>query len=245
MARPVGVQSYTYRRFPLLKMVDEVRAAGLESIELWPGHLPANASDDQVQELLAYCQARQVTICGYGVVGLGGETEAHLRMAKRLGCAYVSVDVRPQARDAQSAACRLAEELGLRLGIHNHGPGHHYSTAEDIAAVLEVNPPVLGVCVDCGHFLRSDVDPVAAIARLQPRVYAVHLKDFIDDRTEVQPGTGRLDLPATLAALVRAGMTAPFVLEYEADEQNPTPAVRQATDAVRAAMSAGAQPAKG
>jgi sugar phosphate isomerase/epimerase len=81
---------------------------------------------------------------------------------------------------------------------------------------------------------------VAAIDMLQPRIYAVHLKDFVDDRTEVQPGTGRLDLPATLAALVRVGMPAPFVLEYEADEHDPTPAVRKATDAVRAAMPAGA-----
>ncbi len=240
LARAVGIQSYTYRRFGALKMVDEVKAAGLEAIELWPGHLPANASEEQVAELLAYCAERGIGICGYGVVGLGGETESHLRMAKRLGCSYVSVDVRPHAREAQAAACRLAEELGLHLGIHNHGPGHHYSSAEDVAAVLKENPAVLGACVDTGHFLRSNVDPVAAIELLQPRVYAVHLKDFIDDRTEVQPGTGRLHLPTTLAALVRAGMAAPFVMEYEADEHNPTPAVRTATEAVRAALPAGA-----
>ncbi len=236
MARTVGVQSYTYRHFPVLKMLDEVRAAGLEAIELWPGHLRPEAPDAEAERLLEEVAARGLRICGYGVVRLGPNTPGQLRLARRLGCDYLSVDVAPNERSVQAEACALAEQLGIKLGIHNHGPGHHYSTAASVAAVLAHNPPVLGACVDTGHFLRSGEEPVAVIGQLRPRVHAVHLKDFVDADTEVLPGTGRLDLPATLRALEEAGMASPFVLEYEADENDPTPAVRQAGAAVRAAL---------
>ena len=78
------------------------------------------------------------------------------------------------------------------------------------------------------HFLRADQDPEAAIERLGRRGHAVHLKDFVDQDTEVMPGKGRLDMVAALGALRRSGFSTAYVLEYEADENDPTPAVQQA-----------------
>lgn len=229
----VGVQSYTYRRFDVRRAIDETRAAGGQALELWPGHLPPDTPDAETQAVLDHARQRGVRICGYGVVSLSPTaTEPHLRFARRLGCDYVSVDVRPDDRETQTASVALAERLGLRLGIHNHGPGHHYDTAESVARVLEGQPEALGACVDTGHFLRANVDPLHAICVLGRRVHAVHLKDFADEQTEVMPGQGRLDLAATLAALQRSGFSTAYVLEYEADEHDPTPAVRQAVAAV-------------
>ena len=237
MAQEIGVQSYTYRKFPVLAAVAEAKAAGCTALELWPGHLAPDASDADVASFQGQCRTHGVRVCGYGVCGLGGaDAEKSLRFAKRLGCDYVSVDVRPGDRDKQDAAIRLAAELGLNLGIHNHGPGHHYSTLQDVASVLEGRPAVFGACIDTGHFLRSDVDPVEVITRLGARVHAVHLKDFVDAHREVLPGSGRLRMADTLAALRRIGFSTAYVLEYEADETNPTPAVREAVAAVAAGL---------
>ncbi len=217
--------------------LDAARDSGNHSIELWPGHLPADTPPDQVEAVLARCQERGLRVCGYGVVNLSrADTETHLRCAKALGVDYVSVDFRPDDRQAQSAAAALAAKLGLRLALHNHGPGHAYATPEQVAAVLEGQPEVLGACVDTGHFLRADADPVAAIRLLSGRVHGVHLKDFLDAHQEVMPGTGRLDLKRTIAALREVGFASDFVLEYEADPENPVPAVREAVAAVQAAL---------
>jgi inosose dehydratase len=233
----IGVQSYTFRKFPVRRAIEEARRAGCQALELWPGHLAPDAPEAEVQAVLDYARQQGVRICGYGVVGLSRTaTEPHLRLARRLGCDYVSVDVRPEDRETQAAAVALARQLGLKLGIHNHGPGHHYSTVDSVLAVLAEQPEVLGACVDTGHFLRSDEDPVRAIQRLGGRVHAVHLKDFVNPHTEVLPGSGRLDLPAAVRALQAAGFATAYVLEYEADADDPTPALTRAVDAVRAAL---------
>ncbi len=229
----VGVQSYTYRKFNVLQAIDEACAAGARALELWPGHLAPDAPASEVQAVLDHARAKGVRICGYGVVGLSAKaTEPSLTFAQRIGCDYVSIDVRPQDSADRDAAVALAERLGLKLGIHNHGPGHHYDTIDSVARVLEGQPAAFGACVDTGHFLRADQDPVAAIDRLGRRVHAVHLKDFVDKDTEVMPGKGSLDMVAALRALRRSGFSTAYVLEYEADENNPTPAVRQAVASV-------------
>jgi inosose dehydratase len=244
-AEQIGVQSYTYRKFPVRRAIEEAARCGCRALELWPGHLPADASEAEAEAVRASAREHGIRICGYGVVGLSPQTTGpHLRLARRLGCDYVSIDVRPEDRAAQAAACALAAELGLRLGIHNHGPGHHYSSVDSVRAVLDAQPAVLGACVDTGHFLRSGEDPVQAIVSLGRRVHAVHLKDFTDARTEVLPGTGRLDLAAAVRALRAAGFSTAYVLEYEADADDPTPSVTVAVQAVQAALeSAGAQAA--
>lgn len=239
MPTEIGVQSYTYRKFPVRRAIDEAKAAGCQAIELWPGHLPPDTAEAEVEAVCAHARRQGQRICGYGVIGLSGEApDAQVRFARRLGCDYVSVDVRPQDRERQAAAAALAAQLGLTLGIHNHGPRHHYSTVDTVLAVVRDLPPNFGACVDTGHFLRADQDPVAAIRALGPRVHAVHLKDFLDEHTEVLPGSGRLDLPAAVRALRDVGFRTAYVLEYEADENDPTPAVSRAVAAVAAAMGA-------
>src|SRR5262245_16712831 len=42
----IGVQSYTYRKLSLERMIDSMRAVGLSSVELWTGHLDP-AKDDE------------------------------------------------------------------------------------------------------------------------------------------------------------------------------------------------------
>lgn len=234
----IGVQSYTYRKFNVRQAILEARKAGCTAMEMWPGHLPAITPEAETAAVLEHARTNGVRICGYGVVGLSKDaTEAHLRYAKRLGCDYVSIDVRPADKENQAAAIALAQQLGLLLGIHNHGPGHHYSTVDSVEAVLQGQPEIFGVCVDTGHFLRSNEDATRAIQRLGRRVHAVHLKDFTDERTEVLPGTGRLNMPEALQALKSLGFKTAYVLEYEADESDPTPAVKEAVTAVSAALA--------
>ena len=234
----IGVQSYTYRNYAIKEVIDQAASVGCSAVEVWPHHLPPDTPDDTLQEILAYCHSRKVQICGYGVVVLPrDDIRASFTFAQKLGVDYISFDVPPNDTAKQQEAVMIAEELGLKLALHNHGPTHHYSTPDDIKKVINNYPDVFGVCIDTGHFLRSNVDPVAAIAQLSPRIYAVHLKDFVDLETEVMPGTGRLDIPAVLQALRGLNFSTAYVLEYEANPENPSPAVQKAVAAVQQALN--------
>jgi sugar phosphate isomerase/epimerase len=234
----IGAQSYTYRNYPLKDVIDQAASVGCGAVEVWPKHLPPDTPDETLQEILTYCQNRKVQICGYGVVALPqNNARASFAFAQKLGVDYVSFDVLPDDTASQQEAVQIAEELGLKLALHNHGPTHHYSTPDDIKKVINKYPDMFGVCIDTGHFLRSNVDPVAAIAQLSPRIYAVHLKDFVDLETEVMPGTGRLDIPAVIQALRDLNFSTAYVLEYEADPENPSPTMKNAVAAVRQALN--------
>ena len=115
MARTVGVQSYTYRHFPVLKMLDEVRAAGLEAIELWPGHLRPEAPDAEAERLLEEVAARGLRICGYGVVRLGPNTPGQLRLARRVAAELADLD--PALRQAVDADCDRLQAWLAHQGV--------------------------------------------------------------------------------------------------------------------------------
>src|SRR5262249_23538263 len=70
---------------------------------------------------------------------------------------------------------KVAEEYGIRIAIENHID----FTADEILRLLTaVNSPWLGVNFDTGNFLRLLDDPVKAMRKLAPYVYATHIKDL-------------------------------------------------------------------
>jgi sugar phosphate isomerase/epimerase len=68
-------------------------------------------------------------------------------------------------------------------------------------------------------------------------VYGVHYKDFVFDRrgkwSDVVVGTGNLDLPGFVQALDETGFNGMAVIEYEADADNPVPALTQCVNSMR------------
>ena len=71
------------------------------------------------------------------------------------------------------------------------------------------------------------------------RVYGVHYKDFTFDKNaqwhDVVVGTGNLDLPAFVEALETTNFDGYAVLEYEADPENPTPALKKCVESMKTA----------
>ncbi|HEX2950799.1 MAG TPA: TIM barrel protein, partial [Armatimonadota bacterium] len=80
----------------------------------------------------------------------------------------------------------------------------------------------------------SGENPVAAAEKYADRLYGVHVKDFIFGRNgapeDVIVGTGNLDLPQLFATLTSNGFSGYLTLEYEGDEKNPVPSVRECVE---------------
>lgn len=234
----VGVQSYTYRKLPLENAFTELKSLGLNAFEIYPGHHSRFHENADPAAMKAMLEAAGIVCPAFGVVTFNGDAERaerFFRFARIMGIELLSADPTPESFPILN---RLVQEYDVRIGIHNHGPKARYNTIEDVCRAIQPWDYRIGACVDTGHFLRSDEGPAEAILKLGNRVHGIHLKDFTKDDRDSVAGTARLNVLKVLQALREVGFSGPFMLEYEADPENPTPAVRCSLAVVRAMINA-------
>jgi len=228
----MGLQSYSLRGLgsgghpDLRKALTATKDLGLHFWEAYPAHFPVTPGSQEVQFRRREIEASGVTISGYGVVSLGKDAAANRRtfeFAKALGLDYLSADPDPAALDSID---KLIEKFGVAVGIHNHGPGHHYAKIETLAKTIKDHNPKLGVCIDTGHFLRSKEDPVDAVEAFGKRVYGVHLKDVKDAVKFTILGQGDLRTVDFLKALAKDKYSYLLAIEYEESPEHPVAEIK-------------------
>lgn len=222
---PLGLQSYSLRAFDLEAALERVRALGLGAVELYPGHF--ESADRAAQRALKKAARRlDLVLSAYGVVDFSADEAANRRwfdLANDLGIRTLSADPDP---DAFESLERLVDEYGVRVAIHNHGPGHRYGALDQVAAALEGRSARIGACVDTGHFVRSGEDPVRVLRTLGARVLGVHLKDFDAPGADARGtllGAGRLDVEGVVRALEAIDFPPDGALSLEYEEHPDTP----------------------
>jgi sugar phosphate isomerase/epimerase len=119
-------------------------------------------------------------------------------------------------------AVPVAERYGIRFAVENH---MDYTTDELLGLLEAVGSPSMGITFDFGNFVRLGEDPVEAMRKLGPFVYATHVKDL-----QVNPGVppeewyayasvpigdGLLDVPRLLQMLKDAGYTGLLAVEID------------------------------
>jgi sugar phosphate isomerase/epimerase len=223
---PLGAQSYSLRNFDTLECVRHIQGLGLHFAEFYGKHLPVDATDEQLAATKKLLADAGIKLSGHGVHGFSKNHDANRKLfdfAKRAEVKTITADPTPDSFDSLD---KLVEEYGIRIAIHNHGPGHRYDKIESVVKAVKDHHKLIGACVDCGHFLRSDEDPVKAIRELGPRVYGMHLKDDVAKgkaSKNVVIGSGELDVVGVFKALREIKFPADgcLSLEYEAKPENP------------------------
>lgn len=239
---PIGIQSYTLRNFKLDEALRHVKGLGLRHIEFYGAHMPTNSNADQIAELrkkLADAGIRRIS--AHGVNGFSKDHAANRKLfefAKAAGIKNITADPSPDSFDSLDKLC---EEFDIRIAIHNHGPGHRYDKIGDVAKAVKDHHKLIGACVDTGHVLRSNEDPVAWVRELGPRVFALHLKDVAEKTAkthDVVIGSKFLALVDLFKALkeVKFPADGSISLEYESNPQNPIDDVKQCLAAAQAAI---------
>jgi 3-oxoisoapionate decarboxylase len=144
----------------------------------------------------------------------------HLHVARKLGspllrCVAGNLFSRDEGCDMASAAdevvailsaaCPVAQDLGLKIALENHAD----FTVRELASIsARIDSPVFGFTLDCAN-LAFDLDDPLRLARiLAPRVWTTHFKNYRILRTPrglaLQNGAlneGDIDLPAIAAIL--------------------------------------------
>ena len=74
-------------------------------------------------------------------------------------------------------AAEICRMEGFEVVIHPHA-GTYVETADEIARVMErLDPALLGLCLDTGHFRFGGADPVQAVHDYRDLIRHVHIKD--------------------------------------------------------------------
>lgn len=227
----MGIQSYSLRGYEDPKVaLEHTKAFGLKYWEAYPAHVPINSVPKTIEGQKAMLKEAGVELTAYGVLSFdANETTArqYFDFAKAMG--IVSLSANPKKEKATfDLLDKLVAEYDVAIAIHNHGPGALYDKIADVETWVKDRHPKVGACVDTGHYLRSDEDPVEAIERLGKRVYGVHLKDVKTfdnggkrEKKFTVAGQGDLNVLGCLKALKKLDYRYVLAIEYEENPQNP------------------------
>ena len=236
-ARDFGVQSYCFRHFKQNTEVAQlVKKIGVEKIEVCAVHADFNDLADWKKIVQIYKDAG-VEIVSIGVQTFtGADNERNwCECAAEAGAKHISAHFRVDSfTTAVPKTAALCDEYGIKIGIHCHG-GYSFGGSLDVLShLLEIGGPNIGVCIDtawCMQIGPGQGNPVKWVEKFGERVHGVHYKDFTFDRNaqwhDVIVGTGNLDLPAFVNALEANNFSGMAVIEYEADVENPVPALTE------------------
>lgn len=239
---PMGVQSYSLRNFEMLDAIRHIEGMGLHFVELFGQHFPVEATDQELAERKQVLSQAGIAIAGHGVHPFTKDHEANRKLfdfARRAGIRTLTANPEPDSFDSLE---KLVAEYQVRIAIHNHGPGALYDSIDSVARAVDGRHPLIGACVDTGHFIRSREDPVKAVRELQGRVFALHIKD--EEKQEersrnVVIGTGHLDVKGLFEALkaVQFPADGDLSLEYEANPDNPIDDMKQCLEVARRTLA--------
>ncbi len=245
----VAAQLYTFRRFPFYEALDKIASLGICCVEPCfflpldkgrPGlkvneELPAAVR----KELKARLADRGIRMSNYYGKLTPDEADCRrkLEFAKEIGVQTFVDEPAPEAFDLIE---KLFEEYQINLAIHNHpkSPKSRYWNPDTVLAACKGRSTRIGACCDTGHWVRSGLDPVACLKKLEGRILGFHLKDVIEagnpKARDVPLGTGKGDYAAVLKELHRQGYRGVLSIEYEHDSPKLTDEVAQCAAFVEA-----------
>jgi len=233
----LGMQAYTFNRFTFYEAVAKTQSLGLRYIEMYPGQRLSKEKPDvrtnesmsaeDRAELLQRLADAGIRLVNYGVCGLPNNEEACRRtfeFAKAMG---IETLVSEPPFEAFDLLDRLTDEYQINVALHNHPEPSRYWNPDTVLQVCRGRNKRIGACADTGHWMRSGINPLDAIKKLQGRIISFHFKDLNkygrQGAHDVPWGTGKANVEAILGEVHRQGLKAVFSIEYEHNWENSLP----------------------
>ncbi len=251
----LGCQAYTFNRYTFYEAVDKVASLGLHYIEAYPrqklskdqprvvtDHTMTPAVRKQLKQRLADAG---ITLVNYGVCKLykdEAKSRATFDFAKDMGIETLVSEPLPDAFDTLEKLC---EEYQINVAIHNHPQPSRYWNPDTVLKVCQGRSKRIGACADTGHWMRSGLNPLEQLKKLEGRIITFHFKDlnrYGKGAHDVPWGTGKANVKALLKEIHRQGIRAVFSIEYEHNWTSSLPEIAQSVkyfDKVAAELAAG------
>ena len=244
----IGIQSYSFRDRPLDKAIAAILECGVNSCELWQGHIepPLKSKGKEARDELRRWRlttppdvfrqvAEKFKRAGIKLFAYnysfredftGQEIERGFIMAQALGVKALT------ASSNVSTARRVdpfARKHKVRVGMHNHSDirPNEFATPDDFAAALKGLSPYTGVNLDIGHFLAAGFDPVAYLRENHDKIVCIHLKDRKKTGENLAFGEGDTPIREVLRLMKSKKWNFPANIEYEYKAQDAVVEVKK------------------
>jgi sugar phosphate isomerase/epimerase len=218
----LGCQAWTFNRFSFFEAIDKTAELGLHYIEAYPDQPVSADQRDQKMGPQLSAEARKevkkrLADKGLKLVnfGVGPYNREAFEFAKDMG---IETLVSEPPFDAFDGLDKLCEEYQINVALHDHPKPSRYWSPDIVLTACKGHSERIGACCDTGHWMRSDINPVEALKKLQGRIISFHVKDLNEygmGAHDVPWGTGRGDITGILTEVKRQGIKPVFSMEYE------------------------------
>lgn len=238
----LGVASYSLRHFPREKAIEMTKALGAPYINFKSMHLPYDASAAEIAEARRQVAAAGLQIVGGGMITFDVDTDdgvqKYFDYARAAGMPLIVMTCKPAVLPRVE---KFAKRYDIKAAIHNHGPedADFPSPYEALKAVRKMDPR-MGLCIDIGHTVRTGTDVVKAVADAGPRLLDMHakdLRDLKDKESQCIVGEGNIPIPELFRRLEKMRYRGYVNLEYEIDENDPMPGMKQSFAYMRGVLA--------
>jgi sugar phosphate isomerase/epimerase len=234
----LAIHSYTFQRFTIFDAIDKTAALGVKYMSISGSVIldgtnrigTTTLSDAQRERIDQKLQADGFGhFVNTGVVQLpADETKCRrvFEFAKKWGIGVLVSEPETNALDTVEKLCK---EYNIKVAIHDHPKGHSiYWKPEAVLAAIKGRTPLMGACADVGHWMRSGLDPVDCLKKLEGHIICLHFKDLNKmgpDAHDVPWGTGIGRAKEMMAELKRQHFQGAFCVEYEYHWENSSPEI--------------------
>ncbi len=255
----MAIHAYTFRKFSIFECIDKTAALGLKymslsgSVNLGGSNsvTTVNLPDQDAEAIRKAVAAKGIKLVNIGVVKLPpaeAESRKVFEFARKMGIDTLVAEPEPAALDLVEKLCK---EYNMKVAIHNHPKPSHYWNPDTVLEAVKGRTPLMGACADTGHWLRSGLDPVECLKKLEGRVICLHFKDLVPEEPKAQGeaaakkkkkkseskamhdvpwGTGVGNVKAQMAELKRQGFRGVFGVEYEYNWDNSVPEIAKCVE---------------
>ncbi len=219
----LGLASYTLREYSLDDTIKYAKNLGLNYIALKSMHMPLDATADRLKEIAQKVRDAGLILYGAGVIYMKTEAEVAnaFTYAQNAGLKMI---IGVPNHELLPIVEKKVQETGIKLAIHNHGPGDEvYPTPDTVFEHIKNLDKNIGLCIDIGHVLRLGLDPIKNLVKYGDRLFDMHLKDInkvAEDGESVEIGRGVMEIPKILKTLQKINYIGVLSIEYEKDGKN-------------------------
>ena len=236
----LAVHSYTFKNFNIFDAIDKTAALGVKYMSI-SGSVVLDGTNRMTTVDLSDQQRERIdkklkadgfgNFVNIGVVQLPAD-EAKCRkvfeFARKWGIGVLVAEPPTNALDIVEKLCK---EYNIKVAIHDHPRGHSiYWNPEAVLAAIKGRTPLMGACADVGHWMRSGLDPVECLKKLDGHIICLHFKDLNEmgpNAHDVPWGTGIGKTRELMAELQRQHFHGAFCVEYEYHWDNSSPEIAQ------------------
>jgi sugar phosphate isomerase/epimerase len=235
----LAIHSYTFQKFSIFDAIDKTADLGVKYMSISGSlimdgtnkHTTVDISPADREKIDEKLKSRGFgNFLNIGVVQLPAD-EAKSRkvfeFAKAWGIDTLVAEPAPEALDTVEKLCK---EYNIKVAIHDHPKPNHYWNPDVVLAAIKGRTPLMGACADVGHWMRSGLDPLECLKKLDGHIIALHFKDLNEmgmKAHDVPWGTGVGKMKELMAELKRQHFHGAFCVEYEYHWENSSPEIAQ------------------